>query len=80
MREKAEIEFEKLHQAYRIAAKVVTMYGDAYLPVFERMHFELQTYKSKLDKKDLARRIAIEDNGLTAKDGIHYSIQMGIHS
>jgi hypothetical protein len=45
---------EKLEHAYQIAAKVVSLYGDAYLPIFERLHLDLEDQKKNRDLKRIA--------------------------
>lgn len=33
--------------AYNIAAQIVSIYGEEYLPIFERIHQELEKFKHK---------------------------------
>lgn len=49
-----------LSRCYYIAAKVVAEFGDTYLPVFERLHNEIQKHQEKSDIKSLALRVAEE--------------------
>jgi hypothetical protein len=45
---------KQLLEAYRIAAEIVSRYGDAYLPVFERLHMEVQKLNATSDLKSIA--------------------------
>jgi hypothetical protein len=45
---------KEIREAYEIAAQLVVKYGDAHLPVFERMYKEVQNTKKKQNLKDLA--------------------------
>ena len=47
-----------LERAYIIAAEIVQRYGDTYLPIFERLHIEMQKLRQKQDLKDIAMNIA----------------------
>ena len=38
----------EIETAYIQAAKIVHRYGDVYLPIFERLEFELEEYKRKV--------------------------------
>ena len=49
---------EELHHLREIAAKVVALYGDAYLPIFECVHRELEMRKQQTDLKMLALKVA----------------------
>lgn len=49
---------EQLREAYKIAADIVARYGDAYLPVFERLHKEVQKLNVASDLKSIALNIA----------------------
>lgn len=51
---------EDLAKAYKIMAKVIRDHGDKYLPVFQRLHEEMETRKSKQGLKDIALQIAFE--------------------
>lgn len=48
----AEVTFDDLLRATKIAAKVVALYGDVYLPIFKRMHTELESAKQKEAEKE----------------------------
>lgn len=45
---------ETFNTAYMIIAGIVTKYGDAYLPVFKRMHEEKQQRQANADLKAIA--------------------------
>lgn len=57
-----ELTPEKIKKAYFIAAEVVKRYGDAYLPVFKRMHEEVQKINEMVDLKTLALSVASANN------------------
>lgn len=48
----------ELEHALKIAARVVVLYGDAYLPVFNRMHREFEVRKNAKEKENLAHQLA----------------------
>lgn len=48
----------ELEHALKIAARVVVLYGDAYLPVFNRMHREVENRKAAKEKENLAHQLA----------------------
>lgn len=50
-----QIDKVRLEAAYKIAAQVVALYGDAYLPVFTRLHTEMK----KMQQQDEMREIAL---------------------
>ncbi|MBE7172358.1 MAG: hypothetical protein INR73_17355 [Williamsia sp.] len=43
-----------LNRAIKIAARVVVLYGDVYLPIFNRLHIELMKLKEKKEAENLA--------------------------
>jgi hypothetical protein len=45
---------EQLMTCYHLAAKAVSLYGDSYLPVFKRLHEEVEKTKQNEDMKSLA--------------------------
>lgn len=49
---------EELERAYRIIAKIVHDYGDKYLPIFQRIHEEVEARKAKQGLKDIALLVA----------------------
>lgn len=49
---------DKLEQAYHIAAEIVQKFGDTYLPLFERLHKEMQERQGKQDLKNIAIALA----------------------
>jgi len=51
---------EELKKAYEVAAKVVAIHGETYLPIFERLERE---YEARMQtKKALARAQAVAEN------------------
>jgi hypothetical protein len=57
---------QQLLEAYRIAAQVVALYGDAYLPAFERLHKEMEKCNQSDEIKTIALNIA---SGIINADG-----------
>ncbi len=54
---KEDITLEDIILTYNIIAKIVTIYGDKYLPIFERLHHEIEKRKIKNKMLKLARNI-----------------------
>jgi hypothetical protein len=53
-----DISIEQLMQARKIAAKVVSLYGQKYLPIFTRLNEELKKFDDTKRLIDLALQIA----------------------
>lgn len=53
-----EISLDDLTRAVKIAARVVVLYGDVYLPIFNRLHSELEKAKENLGAKESAIQLA----------------------
>ena len=49
---------EELEKPYKIIAKIVRDYGDKYLPIFQRIHDEVERRKANQGLKDIALQIA----------------------
>lgn len=49
---------DRIRNAYQISAKLVELYGDVYLPIFERMHKEVELLSQKRGMKELALSVA----------------------
>lgn len=49
---------EELEHAQMIAANVVAIFGDAYLPIFERVLKEIYEYQKRMSVKSLALNIS----------------------
>lgn len=49
---------EQVDKAYGIMARIVRDYGDAYLPIFKRLHEEREARKAKGDLRNIALQIA----------------------
>jgi hypothetical protein len=58
MIEDHEVTDEILHDCYAVMAEVVTRYGDTYLPIFERIHKELEARKKRQALLDKALRLS----------------------
>ncbi len=57
-----KVRFEELKKAYKISAMLVTLHGDIYLPIFERLEKE---YNDRLKKKEaLHRAVQIVEKGI----------------
>ncbi len=54
--------YEKIEEIMRFMAKVVTNYGEVYLPLFERLQTELKNIENRKSVVDFAKQIAITDN------------------
>ena len=52
------VTIEELEHAYKIAANVVAIYGDAYLPAFKRLHNELEKLNEETQVKKIALQVA----------------------
>lgn len=48
----------ELERAIKIAARVVVLHGEVYLPLFNRLHKELMKEKEKQETESLAFRLA----------------------
>ena len=53
-----EITDEQLRECYAVMAEVITRYGDCYLPIFERIHKELETRKERQALLDKALKLS----------------------
>ena len=49
---------ERLEETYRIVAKMVKVGGKVYLPIFERLHSEIQSLKENQSMLDYALKVA----------------------
>lgn len=50
----------ELTQAYKTAAKTVHLFGEKYLPLFQRLHKEVERRSNEKSMKILAMRVANE--------------------
>ena len=57
-----EITYQDIKDAYIEAAKIVSEYGEVYLPIFERMERELKTAEKKQSAINRAFEIAKENS------------------
>lgn len=55
------IDKKSLEQAYRISAKIVQLYGDDFLPLFERVHKELKQVTDLEDLKKIAMAVSFNN-------------------
>ncbi|MES1226212.1 MAG: hypothetical protein ABUT20_62630 [Bacteroidota bacterium] len=51
--------YDEIFEARKLAAKVVALYGDLYLPIFNRLHEELIANEQRNKLKELALEIAL---------------------
>lgn len=51
---------EEIYKRMKITAKIISMYGDAYLPIFERLQSELVKAEQRKKILDLANEFALE--------------------
>ena len=49
---------EQIKHAYQIAAKVVRLHGDKYLPIFQRLHIEMEKIKQNEQIKAIALSVS----------------------
>lgn len=52
-----KITVEDLLHATKIAAKVISLYGDVYLPIFKRLHTELEKAQQQEAEKEKWMRL-----------------------
>lgn len=62
---------EQIRKVYKIAAEVVRLYGDTYLPVFERIHEEVEKINQKQSMKTLALSVASANSDLERNEDNH---------
>lgn len=55
---KQDITFQDIVHAYELMAKIVTVYGDKYLPIFERLHREIKERQSRHTLLEIAEKIS----------------------
>ncbi|MBW4889210.1 hypothetical protein KXQ82_05765 [Mucilaginibacter sp. HMF5004] len=58
----SHVTIRDLKKAYQIAAKVVSDYGDVYLPIFKRMHEEMKSFEANNHLWDLAIKLGKESD------------------
>jgi hypothetical protein len=49
---------ERLEDAYRTMAEIVSLYGETYLPIFARLHEELECRKGEKSMLRIAEEVA----------------------
>ena len=55
---RSDITDEVLHESYILMANIVNLYGDIYLPIFERLHREIENSRRKRVLVKAARNIS----------------------
>ncbi len=55
---KEEITYEVIEECYVFMAHIVRDYGEQYLPIFERLHVELDVYKERQKMLDKALSVS----------------------
>ena len=53
-----EVDDERLKAAYVAMAEIVTTYGETYLPIFQRLHDELEARRSEKTMMNVAKEIS----------------------
>ena len=54
----SDITDERLLAAYRVMADIVSIHGESYLPIFERLHYEVEQLERRTGLLELARSIS----------------------
>jgi hypothetical protein len=54
----APVTDERLHDAYRTMAQIVSLHGEAYLPIFARLHEEFECRKGEKSMLRIAEDVA----------------------
>ncbi len=54
----SDVSFIDIEQSYKIVARIIATYGDKYLPIFERLHREIDKKKSIKHLLDIALNIS----------------------
>jgi len=57
-----DITLELLDEAYKASAEIVKLHGDKYLPIFIRMHKEIEQRKNNQFYKEIALQIETDDS------------------
>jgi len=57
-----DIDLEMLEEAHKIMAKVVKKYGNRHLPLFIKIHNEIEDRKKELSYQGIALQIASNDS------------------
>ena len=53
-----DVSDEMLHESYIVMAEIVQCYGEQYLPIFERLHEEIDSRQKKRELLDAALKAA----------------------
>lgn len=52
------VDYEKLKKAYINSARLIKLYGETYLPIFERLHKEMEAAQARQDLRKTALELA----------------------
>lgn len=56
---------DDLDRCYKIMAKVVKKHGDDFLPIFERLHKEIQAREERNKLRNIALKVADENEKIS---------------
>lgn len=57
----SDITLESVLEAYQLIAKIIAHYGNDYLPIFERLHNEMQKYQAQHSLLNIAHHLGKEN-------------------
>lgn len=66
---------DDLQECYELMAYIVNKHGDDYLPLFERLHEEIEARKEKNNLLEIASKVA----GNASKNDTHNGTHFGTH-
>ena len=52
---------EDIFWAYKKIAKLIQLHGNAYMPIFERFHTEVEKIKKRKTMEDIVKKVADEN-------------------
>lgn len=58
MKHQQKVTLQQLREGYKITAKIVSTYGDKYLPIFKRLHDEMEKRMAEETLKNIALQVA----------------------
>jgi len=62
---KSNIMFEDIVHAYELLASIVTEHGGRFLPIFERLHKEIEEHRSRSKLLKIAKNITLSTDNIT---------------
>ena len=65
---KQDLTLDKIQTAYYQSAEIVALYGEVYIPIFERLEKEYNERKEKLETVERAKKIASTETNLRIFD------------